>query len=180
MGVFARYPQYRPRSNSVETIDYRVNDCFRRSMNGTPLASETYGTTDADNSVVVVLRHGGIPIGMDALMWAKYKFGEFFKINDGATSAPAVRNPFSKVKPGELPIPGMALDELSAKGVLFGICNVALTVYSGIFAKSMGLRADAVRQDWVASLLPGVQIVPSGVIAVNRTQERGCAYCFAG
>jgi len=74
----------------------------------------------------------------------------------------------------------MALDELSAKGVLFGICNVALTIYSGIFAKSMGLQANAVRQDWVASLLPGVQIVPSGVIAVNRTQERGCAYCFAG
>ncbi len=142
--------------------------------------NETYGTTDADNSVVVVLRHGGIPIGMDAPMWAKYKFGEFFKINDGATKAPAVRNPFSKVKAGELPIPGMALDELSAKGVLFGICNVALTVYSGIFAKSMGLQADAVKQDWVASLLPGVQIVPSGVIAVNRAQERGCAYCFAG
>ena len=37
VGVFARYPQYRARSGSVETIDYRVNDCFRRSMNGTAL-----------------------------------------------------------------------------------------------------------------------------------------------
>ena len=37
MGVFARYPQYRPRSGVVETIEYRVNDCFRRSMNGTAL-----------------------------------------------------------------------------------------------------------------------------------------------
>jgi thiosulfate dehydrogenase len=35
--VFARYPQYRPRSGIVETIEYRVNDCFRRSMNGTAL-----------------------------------------------------------------------------------------------------------------------------------------------
>lgn len=35
MGVFARYPQYRARSGGVETIEYRVNDCFRRSMNGT-------------------------------------------------------------------------------------------------------------------------------------------------
>jgi thiosulfate dehydrogenase len=40
VGVFARYPQYRPRSATVETIEYRVNDCFRRSMNGTPLASD--------------------------------------------------------------------------------------------------------------------------------------------
>jgi len=37
VGVFARYPQYRPRSGVVETIEYRVNDCFRRSMNGTVL-----------------------------------------------------------------------------------------------------------------------------------------------
>ena len=37
MGVFARYPQYRTRSGVVETIEYRVNDCFRRSMNGTPV-----------------------------------------------------------------------------------------------------------------------------------------------
>ena len=37
VGVFARYPQYRARSGMVETIEYRVNDCFRRSMNGTAL-----------------------------------------------------------------------------------------------------------------------------------------------
>lgn len=37
IGAFARYPQYRARSGQVETIEYRVNDCFRRSMNGTAL-----------------------------------------------------------------------------------------------------------------------------------------------
>ncbi len=142
--------------------------------------NETYGTTDADNSVVVVLRHSGIPFGMNSALWAKYKFGEFFKVTDGATSAPAVRHPYTIAKAGELPIPGMGLDELVAKGVLFGICNVALTVYSGMLAKQTGMQAEAVKQDWVAGLLPGVQVVPSGVIAVNRTQERGCAYCFAG
>jgi len=38
VGVYARYPQYRARSATVETIEYRINDCFRRSMNGKPLA----------------------------------------------------------------------------------------------------------------------------------------------
>ena len=37
VGTFARYPQYRSRSGVVETLEYRVNDCFRRSMNGTAL-----------------------------------------------------------------------------------------------------------------------------------------------
>ena len=40
VGVYVRYPQYRSRSATVETIEYRVNDCFRRSMNGAPIASD--------------------------------------------------------------------------------------------------------------------------------------------
>ena len=40
VGVFARYPQYRARSATVETLQYRINDCFRRSMNGQPLAAD--------------------------------------------------------------------------------------------------------------------------------------------
>ena len=40
VGTYAHYPLYRSRSNSVETIEYRVNDCFRRSMNGQPLAAD--------------------------------------------------------------------------------------------------------------------------------------------
>src|SRR6059058_985287 len=142
--------------------------------------NENYGTTDADNTVAIVLRHNGIPFGIQSPMWAKYKLGEFFKLNDGVTKEAALRNTFAQVKPGELPIPGMAVDELAAKGVLFGICNIALTIYSGIFAKQMGMQAETIKKEWIANLLPGVTVVPSGVIAVNRTQEKGCAYCFAG
>lgn len=37
IGVYARYPQYRSRNGAVQTLEGRVNDCFARSMNGTPL-----------------------------------------------------------------------------------------------------------------------------------------------
>ena len=37
VGTYGRYPAYRPRSGIVETIEYRVNDCFRRSLNGAAL-----------------------------------------------------------------------------------------------------------------------------------------------
>ncbi len=37
VGVYARYPQYRTRSNTVETIEYRINDCLQRSLNGKPV-----------------------------------------------------------------------------------------------------------------------------------------------
>jgi len=138
--------------------------------------NDSYGTTDAQNSVVVILRHSAIPIAMTDGMWAKYKFGELVKINDGTT--PATRNVYQKME--TFPIPGVGMDALLAKGALVGVCNVALTFFSGMVAKNMNMDAAAVKAEWVAALIPGVQVVPSGVMAVGRAQEKGCSYIFAG
>jgi thiosulfate dehydrogenase len=40
VGVYARFPQYRARNDAVNVLADRVNDCFERSMNGTPIAAE--------------------------------------------------------------------------------------------------------------------------------------------
>src|SRR6267378_6870573 len=140
--------------------------------------NDNYGTTDAENSGVIVLRHSAIPLAMLDAMWAKYKLGEAFKLNDASTNAPAVHNIFAKEMP--LPLPGTGMEALLAKGAQFGVCNVAISIYSGVVAKSMNMDPAAVKQDWIANLLPGIQIVPSGVLAVSRAQEKGCVYCFAG
>src|SRR5207245_8113577 len=60
VGAYARYPQYRPRSGTVETIEYRVNDCFRRSLNGTPLASDGGDMRDIVAYLSFLSRH--VPI----------------------------------------------------------------------------------------------------------------------
>ncbi len=39
-GVFVRFPQYRSRSASVQTLEERINGCFERSMNGRALAPD--------------------------------------------------------------------------------------------------------------------------------------------
>jgi intracellular sulfur oxidation DsrE/DsrF family protein len=57
---------------------------------------------------------------------------------------------------------------------------MAIRFYSGAMAKSTGGNAEDIRKDWLASVVPGMQVVPSGVWAVNRAQEHGCSYCFAG
>ena len=41
VGVYARFPQYRTRSATVEIIEDRINDCFERSMNGTALPRDS-------------------------------------------------------------------------------------------------------------------------------------------
>ena len=138
--------------------------------------NENYGTKDAENSAVIVLRHAAIPIAMKDDVWAKYKLGEFFNVKDG--DAPATKNGFAKVMP--LPLPGTGLEALLASGAQVGCCNVALTVYSAMWAQKNGQDPATVKADWVAGLIPGVQVVPSGVLAVARAQEKGCVYCFAG
>lgn len=40
--VYSMYPQYRGRSNSVQDIYGRVNDCFERSLNGKALDNNSY------------------------------------------------------------------------------------------------------------------------------------------
>src|SRR5438034_1959925 len=129
--------------------------------------NENYGTKDTDNSAVIVLRHAAIPIAMQDSVWAKYKLGEVFGIKEG--DAAAVRNIFAKQLP--LPLPGTGTEALLASGAQIGCCNVALTVYSGMVAQKMSMDAAAVKAEWAAALLPGVQVVPSGVLAV-RSEER--------
>jgi hypothetical protein len=127
-------------------------------------------------TAVVILRHGALPLALNDAVWAKYNLGEMFEIKDG--DAPAKRNPYATIT--GLPIPGLGIAELLKSGVLVGACDVAMTIYSSGAAKKMGLDPAAVKQEWVAGVLPGVKVVPSGVLGVARAQELGCAYCFAG
>ena len=165
----------------------QVFDCPAPNM-GMPLAwarvflmtNNAVGAKESDVTVVMVLRHNGIPLGMESRLWEKYKFGEMFSVNDQETKTPLTANPFWMPKEGSLPLPGMAINDLQKSGVLFGICDMALTVYSKMTAEKTKMDPAEVKKDWVSGILPGVQIVPSGVLAVNRAQEHGCTYCFAG
>jgi intracellular sulfur oxidation DsrE/DsrF family protein len=151
------------------------------------------GTPEKDCSVVVVLRHEAIAFAFEDRLWAKYKFGELFKANElgmafqaaDAATAASFRNPLWQPKKGDFKVPGfgdvpIGINELQASGVMFCVCNAAMTVYSAAVSQGMGLKADEVLKDWTAGLLPGIQVVPSGVWAVGRAQEHGCTYCFAG
>jgi len=149
------------------------------------LTNGATGTPEKDCSVVVILRHDAIPYAFEDKIWAKYKFGEVFKADDPATKAPSVRNPFWKPKAGEYKIPGfgaiaIGINELQDSGVMFCVCDAAMTVYSAALAQGMNADAGEVKKEWLAALLPGIQVVPSGVWAVGRAQEHGCTYCFAG
>ena len=143
------------------------------------------GTPFKDNSVVVVLRHESIGYAFENRLWEKYKLGELFKAPDPKTKQSSLRNPFWMPAAGDFKIPGIGpvnigINELQADGVLFCVCDMALTVFTAAVAQKMNADAAEIKKDWLAGLLPGIQVVPSGVWAVGRAQEHGCTYCFAG
>lgn len=156
--------------------------------NGLPLAwarvfvmtNVAAGVDEKDVTAVVVLRHDSISLGLDNRIWDKYNFAEMFKITDMMTNTVLKQNPFWEPKEGSLPLPGMSIDQLQKSGVLFGICDMALTVFSKAVGEKMKVDPAEVKKDWVSGIFPGIQIVPSGVLAVNRAQEHGCTYCYAG
>ena len=149
------------------------------------LTNAATGTPEKECSAVVILRHNAIPYAMEDSLWEKYNFGEMFKINDPLTKTTATRNPFWKPKPGDFKIPGIGnveigINELQNSGVMFCVCNMALTVFSAVVADKMKMTAAEVKAEWMKGILPGVEVMPSGVWAVGRAQEKGCAYCFVG
>lgn len=149
------------------------------------LTNAQTGTSANDCGVVLVLRHSGICYAFEDRLWDKYHFGEVFKANDPKTKQAALRNPFWNPKPGDFKIPGVGevaigINELQAEGVMVCVCATAITVYSAVVADGMKMPAEEVKKDWMSGLLPGIQIVPSGVWALGRAQELGCGYIFAG
>ena len=149
------------------------NWAFYLTNNGT-------GSPDEDITAMTVIRHKAIPLALEDRLWKKYELGKFFGIKD-YTKEHAVRNPVFEPKDGDFPINGPeGIKRLQERGAMFCACDLALKVYSGFIAKGMSLDATEVYNDFLSGVLPGVQIVPSGVWALGRAQEHGCGYIFAG
>jgi intracellular sulfur oxidation DsrE/DsrF family protein len=149
------------------------------------LTNQATGSPAEDCGVVVVLRHEAMPFALNSALWEKYKFGEMIKFDDPATGKPSIRNPFWQPGPDDFSVPGIGpvqigINQLQESGVMFCVCNMAMRVNSAVAAQQLKLDAADVLKEWTDGVLPGIEIVPSGVWAVGRAQEHKCAYCYAG
>jgi len=149
------------------------------------LTNEKTGVPVNDCGVIVVLRHSAIAYAFEDRLWNEYKFGELFEADDPKTSQRALRNPFNNPAPGDFKVPGVGevaigINELQKSGVMFCVCEMAITVYSSLAAGIAKKDPAQVKSDWLNGMLPGIQSVPSGVWAIGRAQSKGCAYVFAG
>lgn len=141
---------------------------------------DAYGAKDGEVSVAVGVHGGAFPLVFRDEVWQRFGFGERFSVSDPATRRPAVRNLFARARPGD-PLPEAAtVEALQQRGVVFLLCNNTLGRTTAALAGAGFGAAPAVRQELLAGLLPGVQVVPAMVVALSRAQEKGFSYVYAG
>ncbi len=63
VGVYARFPQYRARSGTIDLIENRINDCFERSMNGRALVNTSQEMRDMVSYLAFL--SPGFPVGVE-------------------------------------------------------------------------------------------------------------------
>ena len=139
------------------------------------------GSNDDDITAMTILRHRGLPYAFNDEIWEKYKVGELFGINDNNTGTLSLRNTVYEPQGKDFPPLGIdGIKRLQERGALFCACDLATKVHSGRAARKMNMDPTEAYNDWINGLLPGIQLVPSGVWALGRAQENGCGYIFTG
>jgi hypothetical protein len=126
---------------------------------------EADGTTDRDTRPVIVFRRLGTPMALNDAMWDRYAIGEDRKVMDSATHAPAHRNVYAP-----------SIEALRRRGLISLVCNIALGNVAAGAAQKTQRNADDVRAEFKANLVPGAIVVPSGIYALIRAQNAGCAF----
>jgi len=129
------------------------------------LANRTgYGLQEQDVAIIVVARHFSTGFGFNNDMWSKYgvTLTPPSPGAEGQGKPPAKANPHSE-----------SLATLAKQGVRFAVCAMATHRLAGMIARVNGGNADAIYSELTANLVTNARMVPAGIIAVNRAQERG-------
>jgi hypothetical protein len=137
-----------------------------------------YNLQNSDMAVIIIARHRSTSLGYNDKMWEKY--GKYLSQRavfvDPKTKEPPKSNIFNAAEYDNLlPNRGNTLDNLLKQGAHFGICAVATRGVAGVIAEGTGQKTDDVVAELAANLISSTQarLVPAGVIAVSRAQERG-------
>jgi intracellular sulfur oxidation DsrE/DsrF family protein len=145
-----------------------LNNYFNTNKNA-------YALQDGDLAVVLVARHLSTLFAYNDSVWAKYgvQITRRTNYNDPKTNQPPTINLFNVTDRGT------TLDSLLKRGLRLGVCQVSTRGNAGMIAMAIGATAETVYNELVANLVPNARLVPAGIVAVNRAQERGytLAYC---
>jgi len=156
------------------TTPERLEDAIQFTGNYYSASRSGYGLENADLAVIVGMRHRSAPFAFNDAMWAKYgvvlaKRAEF--VDPKTKEMPKVNYFTPKAPPAPARARGFA--SLINLGVQFAVCNLSTRAIAGLIADAHGGTADEKYKEITANLIDHARLVPAGIVAVNRAQERG-------
>ena len=153
------------------TTPAAFDNALRFASNYFTANKSAYGLKNEDLAVVIVARHHSTPFAYTDRMWNKHGVGLAQRngLTDPATKRPPTVNVYRT-----------RLDELLQQGVHLAVCQMATRNIAGIVAKVAGSDTDTIYAELVGNLMNNAHMVPAGIVAVNRAQERGYSLANAG
>jgi hypothetical protein len=136
-----------------------------------------YNLKDADQAVIICLRHDATEVSVSNVVWRKYaalrtleyKNPETGKmVRGGNVFRPGSTDPKSADEP-------FTLDGLARRGVHFAICGLAARGLAGTIAgaKATPDRIEEIMDELVKSMPATAHVMASGILATQRAGEYG-------
>jgi len=119
-----------------------------------------YGLGNADLAVVIIARHISTAYAYNETIWSKY--GDPISNFIDKTKEASKTNAY-----------GRQLTAMTGRGAHLAVCQLATRALAGSIARAVNLAQDDIFNEIAANLLPNSHLVPAGIVAVNRAQERG-------
>jgi hypothetical protein len=142
---------------------------------------QAYGLQDSDIAVLFIVRHKSTSFGYNDAMWAKYgkQFAAQAILTDPATKEAPTINVFTTGKPSAGLGNAGRMSDLIKRGLHLAVCGTASRGLAGAAARATGGDADKILEEMGANLVPNARLVPAGIVAVDRAQERGYSFVHA-
>ncbi len=151
--------------------------------------AEVYGTKRTDLNAVLVFRHQAIDLIMNDAYWSRFNIAEgeakkadgaaqaYFKDADGRF---IMKNPIREADAKASPATkDYNLTDFMAQGGIVLGCGLAFKRPVARFQRGDSLSAADAEKVAREHIIPGIIMQPSGIFAVMRAQEAGCAYVLA-
>jgi len=156
-----------------------LGDAIAFASNYMRVNRNDYGLQNGDLGVIVIARHRSTGFGYNDAMWAKYgvQMATRAQFTDPKTKQAPKINVFNATDYGQqLTNRGTTLDSLLKQGAVLGVCSVATRGIATAIAEATGGKTDDIFSELASNLVGNARLVPAGIVAVNRAQERGYSF----
>ena len=140
-----------------------------------------YSLEYSDIALVVVVRHNSTPFAFNDAIWNKYGkvLSQRLNFTDPKTKEPPVTNLYLANAAGLASL-GITLDSLLRRGCHLAVCRLATRNFAGAIANAVGSQTEKINEELISNLVTNAHMVPAGIVAVSRAQERGYTFAHGG